>query len=316
MPILKTVIGSFPSGRGSAEDSIKANLELQLKHRIDIVSDGEPRANMINYFESVPGLARGAKGLQVAGRIEPPAESESFVKVRDYLFSRNYLDSTGRRDVPIKVTFTGPITLAFSCALNGLKYYSNLKDLRLYEDLAEALSPLIREVARRNAHVQLDEPGLSARFIETKSSIRAINTLVQSLPSSLRDDRKLSIHICGAITKDLFEEFLLLDVPVLSIAFSGPLEVDNIKSIDQRKLQENRKSIGVGCVTTEPRNATEVDDVQKILGRLRMIERKIGYENLAYSHPDCGLRGTAEAAIPAILANLSEASDLFEKGSS
>ena len=77
IPIEKTVVGSFPRPAGSLNKAIEEIVNLQLHYGIDLITDGEPRNNMIQYFEQIPGLQRLGDSLRIAGKIEPMKSEES-----------------------------------------------------------------------------------------------------------------------------------------------------------------------------------------------------------------------------------------------
>jgi len=47
MAIEKTVVGSFPISDRPLEKAIREVVDLQLHYSIDLITDGEPRSNMI-----------------------------------------------------------------------------------------------------------------------------------------------------------------------------------------------------------------------------------------------------------------------------
>lgn len=61
------------------------------------------------------------------------------------------------RDVKVKVSITGPITLGFACAYTGVEHYNGMRDMRLYSDFASALKPLATAIAKTGCYVQIDE---------------------------------------------------------------------------------------------------------------------------------------------------------------
>jgi methionine synthase II (cobalamin-independent) len=54
MQIEKTVVGSFPKSDSPVEKAIREIVDLQLNYGIDLITDGEQRSNMIQYFEQIP----------------------------------------------------------------------------------------------------------------------------------------------------------------------------------------------------------------------------------------------------------------------
>jgi methionine synthase II (cobalamin-independent) len=313
MKFIKTVIGSFPPKKLALEDAIKWAVDIQLKHDIDIISDGEQRADMINYFSFLPGLGMKPRGPYIKSKILPLEEPKSFAKLRDLQFVRDYLRSKGIEDVAVKVSVTGPVTLGFSCALNGLEYYSSIRDAKLYYDFAQALKPLITEIAKTGCYLQVDEPSLSAGVMNSKDAIEIINEALSGLSTAIHEEGKLVIHICGAFNKKMFNDFLNLDAPILSLAFSAQNVRKNLEVISNSALRSGGKRLGVGCVSVQAAKREDVEKLDVVVERLRAIMDKIGKERVAFLHPDCGLRSTSEEAVEPILEVLASSARLIEK---
>jgi len=311
--LLKTVIGSFPPKKLPLDNAIKWAVDIQLKHGIDLISDGEQRTDMISYFSSFPGLGINPRGPYIKSKVLPLEEPKSFVKLRDLQFVRDYLRSRGREDVKIKVSVTGPITLGFSCAVNGLEHYSSIGDMKLYSDFAQALNPLIMEIAKTGCYLQIDEPILSARVINTKDAVKIVNEAISGLPTTLHKEGKLAVHICGALTEPLFNDLMNLNAPILSLAFSAPNVRKNLEVISQPILHSGGKKLGIGCVSVQVNKREEVEKLDVIVRRLRTVKDKIGKEMIAFLHPDCGLRSTDEEAVEPILEMLASAASLLEQ---
>jgi len=289
--IKRTVIGSLPKLSNDIVEAIKLAANIQLKNGIHIISDGEQRFDMINYFNQIPGL-KGEKRLYISGKIKPMENVETFYKIVDFKILKSYLEEIGRSDVKIKTSITGPITLGFICAMNGLNYYSSIFDENIYYDLSNALKPIINRLLELNSFVQIDEPGISSGFIDPKKSIEILNFMLSNLTIESKDFEKISIHICGDLTriKGLMDEILKLKVKTLSLAFSGKKEKGNINLINKEKLEFFNKNLGVGCASVTVRNINEVDSIEKIFNLIKEIVNKVGLSNIAYFHPDCGLK--------------------------
>ena len=106
MPIEKTVVGSFPQSSRPLEEAIREVVDLQLAYGIDLITDGELRKNMIQYFEQIPGLERLDDGLKIVGKIEPIKRDkvDEFYKINDYRKVKSILESLGKENVKIKIT--------------------------------------------------------------------------------------------------------------------------------------------------------------------------------------------------------------------
>lgn len=309
--VLRAVVGSFPPKKLPLDSAIKWTIDIQLKHGIDLISDGEQRTDMINYFNSFPGLGMKSGGPYVKSKILPLEDPKSFAKLQDLKFVRDYLRRKGREDVRVKVSVTGPISLGFSCAYNGLEHYSNIKDMKLYSDFAQALNPLIKEIAKTGCYVQIDEPSLSARVMNTKEAVEVVNEALSGLPTTLYEKEMLSVHVCGALNESLFKDLMSLDVPVLSLAFGAPNVRKNLEVISKPVLQSAGKKLGIGCISVQVARKEEVDSLHAVLERLSIVKDRIGKEMIAYIHPDCGLRPTGEDAVEPILEILASSADFF-----
>ncbi|MCX8189269.1 MAG: hypothetical protein N3F64_06120 [Nitrososphaeria archaeon] len=310
MEILRTVVGSFPVKNIPVEKAIVEIVEMQLKYGINVVSDGEQRADMIGYFENIPGLERNQRGLYIKSKILPPQDVSKFTKFIDAETVKRYLDEKGRHDVSLKVTITGPITLGFSTAVNGLNYYSSLRDTNIYVDFANALSPFVKEICRKGYYLQIDEPSLSAKVIDTKIGVNILNDLLKNLPSTFKDEKTI-VHVCGQLNSRIFNDLLNVDAKVLSLAFSAPNVQKNIDLLNKQILYDAGKRIGVGCISVQVSGLENVDSVEAVLKRLLHIKEKIGVDYFAFVHPDCGLRALNEKIAETILERMYHAVNMF-----
>jgi 5-methyltetrahydropteroyltriglutamate--homocysteine methyltransferase len=310
---LTTVVGSFPPKKLSLERAIEWAVDVQLAHGLDVISDGEQRTDMIDYFRSLPGLGLKPNGPYVESQIKPLEKPEAFSKLQDLQHVRKYLKSKNAEDVKVKVSITGPITLGFACACNGVEHYGGMRDTRLYSDFASALKPLAKTVAETGCYVQIDEPSLSIRVMEAAQAVEIVNETLSGVPGSTFDEGKLIVHVCGPLNKPLFEELMSLDAPVLSLAFSALAVRANVETLSKLSLQGHQKKLGVGCVSVQAKTKDEVDSRDSVIQRLKAIRDKIGDEQIAFVHPDCGMRGTCEDAVEPILERVADSAEYLQK---
>jgi methionine synthase II (cobalamin-independent) len=302
-----TVVGSLPRLAARIDDSIKEAVNLQVRLGYSIVSDGEQRADMISYFESLPGLARISNEIVVSGRIEPFEDPDEFVKVRDYRFVKDYL-ATLKADVQVKTSLTGPVTLGFTCAARSLGvYYRSIDDERLYSDLAQAIKPIMIRLLELGSLVQIDEPGISAGYLAPEFAVSILRRLFDDLPEDVYAQRKVSLHTCGSLNQRLVSNLLRVEVPILSVALSGAEGLMNLHFLPRKLLTQHRKALGAGCVPVTFSDTQSVDTSHKISLRISEILDSVGAENVAYIHPNCGLRNLPRDVAETILLNLSQA---------
>jgi len=161
------------------------------------------------------------------------------------------------------------------------------------------------EIAKTGCYLQVDEPSLSARVMDGKEAVKVVNQSLAGLPSELHDREKLSVHVCGGLNAGLFNDFMKLDAPVLSLAFSSPNVGRNLGVISRRVLGSGQKRLGVGCVSVQAIRREQVDRPDVVLKRLETVVQRIGKDRIAFLHPDCGMRSTGEEAVEPILERLS-----------
>ena len=312
MPIEKTVVGSFPKSNSPLEKAIREIVDLQLYYGIDLITDGEQRSNMIQYFEQIPGLERHGDGLRIVGKIEPiePGKTDDFYKIKDYKIVKSILQSPAKKTTKIKITITGPMTLGTSCALMDTETASEHYDLddptTLYSDFSHALLPLAQRALNIGAHVQIDEPLLSSGQISLTTAKKILKEFASSLPPFSVEEEKVSCHVCGSIKSvpDLYNVLLGFKIQILSIGFSGEKEKENLDIILKASLEEHEKKLAVGFISN-----INVEDEKVIFERYKQIEENAGRENIRYIHPDCGFGITPPEKIRLILEKMKTVAD-------
>jgi len=306
--LTRAVVGSFPSfDESDIENSILKIIDLQLKYGIDVLSDGEQRTDMITYYtEIIPGLTN--EGIK--SKIKTPEELTTFSKINDFKFVKNYLEQNGKTN-KIKLTITGPVTLGFSCGLNGYEEspYSTVKDLQIYADVSTALKPIVEEFQKIGALVQIDEPGLSAGYVNYKDFSKELSQWINEMTADLNPENTV-LHICGRIPKRLLEIVLQFEnIETFSFAFDGLVEKDNIDIISREILEDHGKKLGFGCISGVNR---VLSDPETVKSNIAAAVEKIGVENIAFIHPDCGLRVLSPENAEVVLNNMTEGAQLFE----
>ncbi|OGS55585.1 MAG: hypothetical protein A3K60_07750 [Euryarchaeota archaeon RBG_19FT_COMBO_56_21] len=306
MPTLPTTtIGSLFRFKEDLNESIDQAITFQRELGVDIVSDGEQRSDMVSYFaESFEGLAVEHWAPVVTGKIQLRSKPDDFSKVKDLEYVRAKFP-----DVKIKVAITGPTTLGMTCGSRKIwSHYKNIMDFSLYEDIAAALAPIAKALVDRGAYVQIDEPFLSQGYKDLEARVKLIDGIAEGLPAE-----RMSVHVCGFIGGHRVVNHLqqLDNVSVLSFAFAGSLERRNIEHVSRAGFQDYGKRLGAGCIAVTPLSGDQVNTPDAVAAKLREIAGKVGRENIAYAHPDCGMRATDKSLVPIILRNMRAGVDLF-----
>lgn len=303
--LVTTTIGSLFRFNADLKLSIEAALEFQVSRGVDIVSDGEQRADMVAYFaESFNGLAVENGTPLVTGKISLKNGPETFSKVKDLDYIRSK-----HPDLKVKLALTGPTTLGMTCGSRKIRsHYRNIMDFGMYQDIADALAPIAKALVDRGAYVQIDEPFLSQGYKDIGARVGLIDYVAKGLP---RD--RVSVHVCGfvggfGVVNHLLD---LENVSTLSFAFAGRTEKRNIEHVTRKGFEDNDKRLGAGCIAVTPLSEGEVDCPEAVAAKLKEIAGTVGRENIAYAHPDCGMRATNKSLVPIILENMRAGVDLF-----
>jgi methionine synthase II (cobalamin-independent) len=188
-----------------------------------------------------------------------------------------------------------------TAAMGGVTGYRGVRDAAIYEDCADALTPLAEAALDAGALLQIDEPGLSARFESPKYTER----LLTALPDSAIDDGRVSLHVCGDVGV-VWEDLMRLSVGVLSFGFSRAQEARNVETL-KKKVLATGKRLGVGFISN-----TYLEEAEVARARLEKVAGIVGAENIAYIHPDCGFAPTPPSLVEPILRNMKVAAEAFE----
>lgn len=267
-----TVIGSHPVA-GSGLVAVESAVRDQIEAGIEILSDGQTRKDMVTYFsDHIPGFTVEDGRSTITGRIAPP---ESTPVLQDLLYAKRLSPGT----CEVKAIVTGPVTMAFFSELSPTAPYSGFRDERLYRDLANALSVECEMLNRAGFRiVQLDEPSFSigAPMNLAKESIGIVTGGVKGI---------IALHVCGNLKRSFQEIVKIEGVDILSLAFKdNPSNFDNV---ERKALEDYGKKLGAGCVSSMENRAENKEGIKELL---RKVITTYDPENLAWVHPDCGLR--------------------------
>ncbi|HZO56960.1 MAG TPA: cobalamin-independent methionine synthase II family protein [Bryobacteraceae bacterium] len=323
MPILTTVVGSYPvphwllgdSSRLTLRDAIMVVLKTQELAGIDVVADGElnrfdpshPETNgMIDYFVSkmdgirtkfsITDIQSFRSDSGVAYRTDPAGIVSGDVGegtlnlLRDYEFTRTL---TSR---PLKFTCTGPHML--TKVLTDRHYQSRPK-------LAMAIAAVLRkQLELIDAKVvQIDEANISGHPEDREWALVAINHVLEGIKGTR------GIHICfgnyggQSVQKGFWRDLLpflnglKVDHLVLEFARRGYDEMEVFRDLDPK--------IGMGLSVIDIKdNVIESPDL--IASRIESTAKTLGVNRIPYVHPDCGFwmlqRSVADGKMKALVA--------------
>jgi len=264
--MLTTVIGSYPLSYDKlGKDAIVKSVKDQLDAGIQLVSDGQTRYDMVEYFaRAIEGYAYDTKS-HINGKIGK-GNPETFLED---------LEIAKAMTPHIKGILTGPTTLVFSSSIKG--YYTGYRDEKVYLDTAEALLSIARALERNGVEwIQIDEP-----FLSVGAPMGIAQKAVESIATNL--NVPVSLHVCGRVSQ-IFKELLQWEgIKMLSHAFMGD---DNMEILSSKEFRASDKMLGLGCIDTKSSKIEEVEDIENLI--------KIALENIPKDriavHPDCGLQ--------------------------
>ena len=294
---LLTMVGSLPPAPGETDEILRRAVELQRAHGIHLLTDGEPRGDMLSYYTVLPGIVEGRGVPRIKGRIDPMPDPAAFPKLHDLDRLRALYP-----DAACKVSLTGPTTFLLACAAGGAgPAYRGPLDPTLHDDLTEALRPLAREIGRRGAYLQIDEPILSQGMKDYGPALRRIDLIASEVPRE-----RAALHVCGGLgrSKALDALMRLEGIAVLNLAFTGRAESENRELLAAPAWKEHDLLLGAGALDVQVSRREEVMDAAAVETLLRDVVARVGREKMAFVTPDCGLRATAPELVPDLLESL------------
>ncbi len=292
-----TMIGSLPPLAADPEESLRKAVELQRSHGLGLLTDGEQRGDILSMYAGFPGIRESGGVPRVVGRIRPLDEPAAFEKVRDLDFLR-----TTYPEVRFKVGLTGPASFLLACAsARGSSPYRGPLDPAMHDDLTEAVRPIARELSRRGAYVQIDEPVLSQGMKDYAPALRRIDAIAAEVPRGA-----VSLHVCGGLVRSraLDALFRLKAVSTISLAFAGRMESENRGLLEPKPWEQYGLSLGAGCVDVQVSSRDQIMRPQAVADLLRDISARAGAEHVRFALPDCGFRGTPSDLVPELLMSL------------
>ncbi len=304
MGLTTTVIGSLPRLHEDLKTSIWLAIDLQVETGLDIVSDGEQRTDMLSYLSnSMHGVKMLDEKICLTGRIKPVENMEESFKVADFLEAKKHMVEKGYSN-SLKVGIAGPITFGFSAAMKNAGPYDNVRNMELYNDAALVVNRIARLIQSHDGLVQIDEPGVSARFLDPDKISEPLDIASEGL-----DPKMTSMHTCGKLSLKAVKNLSMVkNVSVLSLEFAG--SPGNIELLSRSIFEESSKKIGVGCMEVNVLTKEGLTAPEKAVEIIGKVASRIGGENIAYIHPDCGLRRTKPDLALLILKNLVNASKI------
>ncbi len=265
--MLTTVIGSYPLRyQELGADAIRQSVGDQIRAGVDLVTDGQTRYDMIEYFaRAIEGYHFDGKS-RVTDRIGRGDPSEL---VTDFRLAKSLHPH-------VKGLITGPVTLVFSSLVRG-GGYKGYRDPTLYMDTAAGLRDIADAMVAEGAEwIQIDEP-----FLSVGAPMDIARDAVEHIAANL--GVPVALHVCGSV-KGIYNDLLQWNgISLLSHAFMGD---KNDEMLQSSELKSSNKMLGLGCIDTKSPNLDAKDEVVALL---RRGVTEVSRERIVV-HPDCGMR--------------------------
>ncbi|MDH5637727.1 MAG: methionine synthase [Nitrospinota bacterium] len=303
MKITTTVIGSYPYARMAPEEAIERAVDEQVEAGVDVISDGQVRADMVGIFaQGIAGFDVQGRKYNVVGKIGP---AQKAISISDLIVARDR--AAGRAKV--KGTLTGPTTMAHCVILlEGAPYkphdtpkgaQSMIVDRELVMDMAHAMAAEAKFLSEAGFDtIQVDEPFFSMPDMDLDLGLEALGVVTKEIKTS-------ALHVCGDITESMKK---LIDAPVDIIACEGG-HLARIDWLTPAMVAEKKKKICWGVIAV---NTNDVETVEEVKGRITAGVEKLGVENILVS-PDCGMRVRKPDAAKRKLVNMVAAAREVER---
>jgi 5-methyltetrahydropteroyltriglutamate--homocysteine methyltransferase len=261
-----TVIGSYPLKYNKlGKDAVLQSVQDQLDAGIDVVSDGQTRFDMIEYFaRAIEGYTFDNKSY-ITGKI---GKGNPDILLADLELAKELTPH-------VKGIITGPVTLVLSSRIKNT--YHGFRDENVYLDTAAALLDIAKALEQQGAEwIQIDEP-----YLSVGAPMEIARKAIESIALHLK--APVALHVCGTVVPIIDKLLDLKGVTLLSHGFMGE---DNLSMLKNDKLISSDKMLGLGCVDTKKNRVESVADIEKII---RTALMSLSPDRLAI-HPDCGLR--------------------------
>ena len=303
MPIQTTVIGSYPCEGEYVEEKMCFAVKSQRKAGVQLISDGQPRTDMISYVaEAIGAFEKKSNGKwRLARKIDENVSLDSSALKGEFAYLKGLCGAYGGEPA---LMMAGPVTMAFAMEGDISGYGSTpYENPELYRSIAEAELRLLgidRLDVKRCAAFHIDEPFLS----QSPGALEYARSAIEFL--ALNVDTTVNLHVCGNVTK-VFPKLLRLEgVDVLSHGFAGRDEKKNLGLLDDYNAVEYGKKLGFGCVDSSSPVVEPVKELKELI--CYAMERQ---DCDIVVHPDCGLRNLPSDVAFRKLKNMCEAAKSF-----
>lgn len=289
MSLITALTGSFPpSHAADSEDDIAASIRNAVRRQMEcglsLLSDGQPRRDIVGIFAHSLGLEGENLPYRVAGPIGKP---DSSLTLRD--LETAAAAAQGR---PLKAHLTGPTVMAESTSADDVPpmYQSEAGFRRLTLDIAQALAEEARAIAGRAGelniqYLQIDEPSLAfgADLELAREAVRIVTNAWKQAGGG-----ETILHVCGDIG-NIIPQLAQMPVDILNLENVHLREVD---AHARQALKDSGKKLALGVI---PVNVASLPPARRVARELAYAWEDYGPDRIWGITPNCGLRMSEES---------------------
>jgi 5-methyltetrahydropteroyltriglutamate--homocysteine methyltransferase len=280
MSLTVTTTGSFPHAYPQAEKSIRLAVKEQIAAGIDLLVDGQVRADIVGIFANSIGLVGDGMPYVVRGKVGNPKKPTSIRDLRTAAKSA--------KGKPIKAHITGPTVMAENCviAADAPELYrdeAGFKQLTL--DIAQALAEEARFIAAESKelnipYLQIDEPSF-VFGVDLETARQALQIITDAWKQA--GGGAIILHVCGDYGY-IFKELLNMPVDILNIEIE---HFQEISAADIEALKESGKKLAFGVIAV---NTESIPSPERVAREVIYAGDRCGMELVWGITPVCGMR--------------------------
>ncbi|MEM3506086.1 MAG: hypothetical protein QW589_01480 [Candidatus Bathyarchaeia archaeon] len=294
--MLLAIVGSLPY-YGIDTNYPYSHIEYWVKELVrlgyDIVGTGEP--GWKNKYKMIERFTQDLEGVKIenigslfksrcSGIIRLNKDINSVKEVIENRFLKEFLKEKNFK-VLLKATVTDPVTIGFAIIESNFKLLKSYKNI--FEDITEALIPIVDELSRIADIIQFDCPIHSLYPIE--KPWKYVNKL-----SEYTHEKPKWIHVCGPIKKIIKELINEYKIDVICLHFFGDHEEENFKALEENflNLKKEYKKIGASVINTQIEDKKiNLETKEKVLLRIERFKKILSKDQtlLEAIMPGCGL---------------------------
>jgi methionine synthase II (cobalamin-independent) len=203
-----------------------------------------------------------------------------------FFWTIQYLKRKGIKEkIKLKAPLTGPFTLAsyIETKTGSFPFNTAITNKEIVKQLTRIISKSCNRVSEEASVISIDEPILGT-IVGTRILFGYSEEDIVETYDYLKNKcgkKIVGTHICGKISPKMATTLLHTKLDFLSHEFFDTPE--NIKVYTPRKLEESRKVLSVGCLSSKNPNIEKSEEILKTM-------KKFGEYKELFFTPDCGFR--------------------------